>query len=144
MKISKLNTIIKVKKNLENLQAQKLLEIKKELLLLKEKKEEKQKIMYLLASQLGFQLDISIIKNSISFLEKLKNEIKQIDKEIIEKQNEFEIQKEKLLNATKDRKRFEEYKKMLQERLNLETERMERAFIDEMSTILYSRRINGD
>lgn len=144
MKFTKLNTLIKIKKNIENIEAQKLYEIKKELFNLMNQKKEKQEIINLLISEIKNEININNIKNTLSFIEKLRNEIKNIESKIIEKEKEFEIQKEELLKAMKERKKIEEYKKILKEKTDFENQKKENSFIQEMAIISYSRRNNGN
>lgn len=144
MKLSKLNTIIKIRKNAENIEAQKLYEIKKELFNLENQKNEKKKILNLILSEIKNERDPFIMKNSILFIEKIKDDVKNIEIKIIEKQKEFEIQKEELLKAMKERKKIEEYKKILKEKIDFEVQKKENSILQELVTISYSRRINGN
>lgn len=144
MKLSKLNTIIKIRKNAENIEAQKLYEIKKELFNLENQKNEKKKILNLILSEIKNERDPFIMKNSILFIEKIKDDVKNIEIKIIEKQKEFEIQREELLKAMKERKKIEEYKKILKEKIDFEAQKKENSILQELVTISYSRRINGN
>ncbi|MCX7905437.1 MAG: hypothetical protein N2446_01890 [Elusimicrobiales bacterium] len=144
MKKNKIAVLLKVKKNQENIEVQKLNRIKSEIEILLSLKEIKKNIRETIANELKNQTDAQIISNSLVFIEQIRDEINKINNETLKLKEEFENQKNIVFEKMKDRKKIEEFKNILEKKEEEKINKAFNMFIEEVAVMSYSRRKNGN